>query len=175
MVSQGLLPSLRARVGVMAWIPQSPCSLSTYMHPPCAPQGKVTQNGIVMRLKGFKIVLHKRKHRLDFSPPAPFPGSLPPEVPTPSSFSLVPELPFRGLGTRPVGNNGQWNWSCQLQHQLRLPPPRPLNCLPPPAWEPPHTTTLTTPSHPRNINAPFIPTWQGLLERRGQEGGGDPE
>lgn len=77
--------------------------------------------------------------------------------PTPSPFSIVLDLPFRGLGARPVENNVQWNWSCQLQHQRRLLPPRPLDC-PPPCLG----TTLTTHNPPpQGKSMPlFIPTWQ---------------
>lgn len=89
--------------------------------------------------------------------------------PTPSPFSPVPDLPFRGLGARPVENNVQWNWSCQWQQQRRLLSPRPPNC-PPPAWELPSPPTTPLPKKHQCL---FHPHLAGLLERRGQEGGGD--
>lgn len=110
-----------------------------------------------------KVVLCKRKPDSISPHLPPLLSTLPPRIiPTPSPFSPVPELPFRGLGTKPVGNNGQWNPSCQLQHQHRLPPQTPKllspSCLG--TTLPPLPSPLATPSHPRNINAPFIPTWQ---------------
>ena len=150
--------------------------LSLHLYAPSlCPSGKSHPEWDSYEAKGIQNCLTQKETQTGFLPTCTLS-----RFPSPRGPHPILLQPGSWVAISGAGHQASWEqWPMELELPTATPaqtaPPRPLNCLPPPAWEPPHTTTLTTPSHPRNINAPFIPTWQGLLERRGQEGGGDPE